>query len=175
MYEFVRVPGGGGEEGRRHVLCSKGFGVQVSRARELTGVGWRRGAGRGGGGKKPLPWTVAGRRRRRLRIDKLVDGTVIRAGVDRCQPCDFSLLRASILSTREMLCTLPATGFDTLIFMATSASQVKLGLLPGWGGTQLLHPLVGLQASLDMILTGEPSATRHSDPATHCTLSELLV
>lgn len=34
--------------------------------------------------------------------------------------------------------------------------QVKLGLLPGWGGTQLLHPVVGLQAALDMILTGEP-------------------
>lgn len=33
--------------------------------------------------------------------------------------------------------------------------QVKLGLLPGWGGTQLLHPLVGLQGALDMILTGE--------------------
>lgn len=32
--------------------------------------------------------------------------------------------------------------------------QVKLGLLPGWGGTQLLHPIVGLQAALDMILTG---------------------
>jgi enoyl-CoA hydratase / long-chain 3-hydroxyacyl-CoA dehydrogenase len=33
--------------------------------------------------------------------------------------------------------------------------EVKLGLLPGWGGTQLLHPLVGLQAALDMMLTGK--------------------
>lgn len=40
--------------------------------------------------------------------------------------------------------------------------QVKLGLLPGWGGTQLLHPVVGLQAALDMILTGEPLFSKES-------------
>jgi enoyl-CoA hydratase/long-chain 3-hydroxyacyl-CoA dehydrogenase len=33
--------------------------------------------------------------------------------------------------------------------------EVKLGLLPGFGGTQNLHPLVGLQAALDMTLTGK--------------------
>ncbi|TFJ84157.1 hypothetical protein NSK_004629 [Nannochloropsis salina CCMP1776] len=32
--------------------------------------------------------------------------------------------------------------------------EVKLGLLPGFGGTQNLHPIVGLQAALDMTLTG---------------------
>lgn len=33
--------------------------------------------------------------------------------------------------------------------------EVKLGLLPGFGGTQNLHPLVGLQNALDMMLTGK--------------------
>ena len=33
--------------------------------------------------------------------------------------------------------------------------EVKLGLLPGFGGTQNLHPLVGLQGALDMVLTGK--------------------
>lgn len=33
--------------------------------------------------------------------------------------------------------------------------EVKLGLLPGLGGTQRLPALVGLQASLDMLLTGK--------------------
>eukprot|EP00566_Odontella_aurita_P000767 CAMPEP_0113589880 /NCGR_PEP_ID=MMETSP0015_2-20120614/36341_1 /TAXON_ID=2838 /ORGANISM="Odontella" /LENGTH=861 /DNA_ID=CAMNT_0000495963 /DNA_START=170 /DNA_END=2755 /DNA_ORIENTATION=+ /assembly_acc=CAM_ASM_000160 len=33
--------------------------------------------------------------------------------------------------------------------------EVKLGLLPGFGGTQNLHPLVGLQGAMDMMLTGK--------------------
>jgi len=33
--------------------------------------------------------------------------------------------------------------------------EVKLGLLPGFGGTQNLHRLVGLQAAMDMMLTGK--------------------
>jgi enoyl-CoA hydratase/long-chain 3-hydroxyacyl-CoA dehydrogenase len=33
--------------------------------------------------------------------------------------------------------------------------EVKLGLLPGFGGTQNLHQLVGLQAAMDMMLTGK--------------------
>eukprot|EP00591_Stephanopyxis_turris_P012856 CAMPEP_0195517060 /NCGR_PEP_ID=MMETSP0794_2-20130614/9539_1 /TAXON_ID=515487 /ORGANISM="Stephanopyxis turris, Strain CCMP 815" /LENGTH=783 /DNA_ID=CAMNT_0040645803 /DNA_START=225 /DNA_END=2577 /DNA_ORIENTATION=+ len=33
--------------------------------------------------------------------------------------------------------------------------EVKLGLLPGFGGTQNLHPRVGMQAALDMMLTGK--------------------
>jgi len=33
--------------------------------------------------------------------------------------------------------------------------EVKLGLLPGFGGTQNLHQLIGLQKSLDMMLTGK--------------------
>lgn len=33
--------------------------------------------------------------------------------------------------------------------------EVKLGILPGWGGTQRLPKLIGLQKALDMILTGK--------------------
>lgn len=33
--------------------------------------------------------------------------------------------------------------------------EVKLGLLPGFGGTQNLHPLIGLQAAMDVMLTGK--------------------
>lgn len=33
--------------------------------------------------------------------------------------------------------------------------EVKLGLLPGFGGTQNLHPVVGLQKAMDMMLTGK--------------------
>lgn len=32
--------------------------------------------------------------------------------------------------------------------------EVQLGVLPGWGGTQRLPNLIGLRASLDLILTG---------------------
>ena len=33
--------------------------------------------------------------------------------------------------------------------------EVQLGLMPGFGGTQNLHPLVGLQKAMDMLLTGK--------------------
>ena len=33
--------------------------------------------------------------------------------------------------------------------------EVKLGLVPGFGGTQNLHKLVGLQKAMDMMLTGK--------------------
>jgi 3-hydroxyacyl-CoA dehydrogenase / enoyl-CoA hydratase / 3-hydroxybutyryl-CoA epimerase len=38
---------------------------------------------------------------------------------------------------------------------AISLPEVQLGLIPGAGGTQRLPALIGLQASLDMILTGK--------------------
>ncbi len=34
--------------------------------------------------------------------------------------------------------------------------EVKLGVIPGWGGTQRLPRLIGLQAALKIILTGSP-------------------
>eukprot|EP01084_Bolivina_argentea_P223040 377449_1 len=33
--------------------------------------------------------------------------------------------------------------------------EVRLGLLPGWGGTQFLPALIGLRQSLDLLLTGK--------------------
>jgi enoyl-CoA hydratase / long-chain 3-hydroxyacyl-CoA dehydrogenase len=33
--------------------------------------------------------------------------------------------------------------------------EVKLGLLPGFGGTQNLHPVIGLQNAMDIMLTGK--------------------
>jgi enoyl-CoA hydratase/carnithine racemase len=33
--------------------------------------------------------------------------------------------------------------------------EVKLGLLPGFGGTQNLFPLIGVQGAMDMMLTGK--------------------
>ena len=35
--------------------------------------------------------------------------------------------------------------------------EVQLGVLPGWGGTTRLPRLVGLQAALDLMLTGSPA------------------
>src|SRR5690606_20779117 len=38
--------------------------------------------------------------------------------------------------------------------------EVLLGVIPGWGGTQRLPRLVGLEQSLDLILTGKAVDTR---------------
>ncbi|MDA0322723.1 MAG: 3-hydroxyacyl-CoA dehydrogenase NAD-binding domain-containing protein [Verrucomicrobia bacterium] len=38
--------------------------------------------------------------------------------------------------------------------------EVQLGFIPGWGGTQRLPRLIGLEASLSMILTGKPVAAK---------------
>ena len=40
--------------------------------------------------------------------------------------------------------------------------EVKLGLIPGWGGTQRLPRLVGLPAALRMILTGRALSSREA-------------
>jgi enoyl-CoA hydratase/long-chain 3-hydroxyacyl-CoA dehydrogenase len=41
------------------------------------------------------------------------------------------------------------------VFTQLGLPEVKLGLLPGFGGTQNLHPLVGLANAMDMMLTGK--------------------
>ncbi|MBX6312684.1 MAG: enoyl-CoA hydratase/isomerase family protein [Isosphaeraceae bacterium] len=38
--------------------------------------------------------------------------------------------------------------------------EVKVGLLPGWGGTQRLPRLIGLQPAIEMITSGEPIDAR---------------
>ena len=40
--------------------------------------------------------------------------------------------------------------------------EVKIGLLPGWGGTQRLPRLVGIEAALEIITSGEPVDARRA-------------
>lgn len=40
--------------------------------------------------------------------------------------------------------------------------EVKIGLIPGWGGTQRLPRLVGIDAALQMITSGEPVGAREA-------------
>ncbi|CAM9826360.1 unnamed protein product [Ectocarpus fasciculatus] len=65
-----------------------------------------------------------------------INGACLGGGLEWALHCDYRLATTS-----------PKT--------VLGLPEVKLGLLPGWGGTQLLHPLVGLQTALDMILTGK--------------------
>jgi len=50
--------------------------------------------------------------------------------------------------------------------------EVKLGLLPGWGGTQRLPRLIGLQTSLDLLLTGR---SFDSKKALKCGLADKII
>jgi len=67
----------------------------------------------------------------------LVHGACMGGGTEFILSCDFRLASDS----RKTLIGLP---------------EVKLGVIPGWGGTQRLPRLVGLQNSLKLILTGNP-------------------
>lgn len=40
--------------------------------------------------------------------------------------------------------------------------EVKVGLIPGWGGTQRLPRLVGVSAAVEMIATGEPATAERA-------------
>ncbi|HYA89076.1 MAG TPA: 3-hydroxyacyl-CoA dehydrogenase NAD-binding domain-containing protein [Nitrospirota bacterium] len=56
--------------------------------------------------------------------------------------------------------------------------EVKLGIIPGFGGTQRLPRLVGLTNALDMILTGKsiyPSKALHIGLADEVTFKEILL
>jgi 3-hydroxyacyl-CoA dehydrogenase / enoyl-CoA hydratase / 3-hydroxybutyryl-CoA epimerase len=63
----------------------------------------------------------------------LLHGHCMGGGTELALACDYRL------AGREMKIGLP---------------EVKLGILPGFGGTQRLPPLVGMEAALDMILSG---------------------
>ncbi|CAM9467299.1 unnamed protein product [Chrysoparadoxa australica] len=64
-----------------------------------------------------------------------INGTCMGGGLEWALHCDYRIATTS----KKTILSLP---------------EVKLGLLPGWGGTQLLHPLVGLQEAMKMMLTG---------------------
>lgn len=48
---------------------------------------------------------------------------------------------------------------------ALGLPEVNLGLLPGWGGTQLLPRLVGRAFALELLLTGEPIGAERAHAA----------
>mmetsp|Transcript_63815 Transcript_63815/g.75531 ORF Transcript_63815/g.75531 Transcript_63815/m.75531 type:complete len:772 (+) Transcript_63815:113-2428(+) len=65
-----------------------------------------------------------------------IDGSALGGGLEWALWCDYRVASAS-----------PKTKLGL--------PEVKLGLLPGFGGTQNLHSVVGLQAAMDMMLTGK--------------------
>ena len=65
-----------------------------------------------------------------------INGPALGGGLEVALYCDYRI----VTSSPKTVLGLP---------------EVKLGLLPGFGGTQNLHPIVGLQAALDMTLTGK--------------------
>ena len=65
----------------------------------------------------------------------VINGACMGGGTELSLCCDYRLISDS-----------PKTKM--------SLPEVNLGILPGWGGTQRLPRLVGLQRSLDIILTG---------------------
>ena len=66
----------------------------------------------------------------------VIDGACMGGGTELSLCCDYRLATDS-----------PKTKI--------ALPEVNLGILPGWGGTQRLPRLVGLQRSLDIILTGK--------------------
>ena len=65
-----------------------------------------------------------------------IDGSALGGGLEVALWCDYRICTDS-----------PKTKLGL--------PEVKLGLLPGFGGTQNLYPLVGLQSAMDMMLTGK--------------------
>lgn len=65
----------------------------------------------------------------------VIDGACVGGGLELVLACDFRIARASD-KTRLGL------------------PEVRLGIIPGFGGTQRLPRLIGIQRSLDFILTG---------------------
>jgi 3-hydroxyacyl-CoA dehydrogenase/enoyl-CoA hydratase/3-hydroxybutyryl-CoA epimerase/3-hydroxyacyl-CoA dehydrogenase/enoyl-CoA hydratase/3-hydroxybutyryl-CoA epimerase/enoyl-CoA isomerase len=67
----------------------------------------------------------------------VIDGVCLGGGLELALACD---LRVATTSGRTSL----------------GAPEVKLGLLPGWGGTVRLPRLIGPGPAIEMIVTGEP-------------------
>jgi len=70
-----------------------------------------------------------------------VHGACVGGGLELALACDHRVLSDGAKTTLQF-------------------SEVMLGLLPAWGGTTRLPRLVGLQASLDMLLTGRKTRAR---------------
>jgi enoyl-CoA hydratase len=65
----------------------------------------------------------------------LINGVALGGGLELALACDFRLCSASA---------------------RLGCPEVRLGMLPGYGGTQRLPRLVGYSTALEMILSGEP-------------------
>ncbi|MDZ7268776.1 MAG: 3-hydroxyacyl-CoA dehydrogenase NAD-binding domain-containing protein [candidate division KSB1 bacterium] len=65
----------------------------------------------------------------------VIDGACVGGGLELALACDFRMAR---LSTKTRL----------------GLPEVRLGIIPGFGGTQRLPRLIGIQRALDFILTG---------------------
>ncbi len=70
-----------------------------------------------------------------------VDGVCVGGGLELSLACDYRFLSDSKRTSLQF-------------------PEVMLGILPAWGGTTRLPRLVGLQASLDMLLTGRKRDAR---------------
>ncbi|MFQ5633318.1 MAG: enoyl-CoA hydratase-related protein, partial [bacterium] len=66
----------------------------------------------------------------------VIDGSCMGGGLELSLACDYRIARQS----SKTKIGLP---------------EVKLGIVPGWGGTQRLPRLIGIQKALDFILTGK--------------------
>lgn len=77
-----------------------------------------------------------GMRKKGIPLVCAIDGPALGGGLEWAMWCDYRVASDS-----------PKTKLGL--------PEVKLGLLPGFGGTQNLHQLVGLQNAMDMMLTGK--------------------
>jgi enoyl-CoA hydratase len=66
----------------------------------------------------------------------VIDGAALGGGLEVALACDFRLCGSS-----------PK--------LQLGAPEIKLGLIPGWGGTQRLPRLVGVEEAIDRLLSGE--------------------
>jgi 3-hydroxyacyl-CoA dehydrogenase/enoyl-CoA hydratase/carnithine racemase len=66
----------------------------------------------------------------------VIHGPCLGGGLEWALACDFRLARNN--SSTQL-----------------GLPEIKLGLIPGWGGTQRLPRLIGMRLALDMILTGK--------------------
>jgi len=74
----------------------------------------------------------------------LLEGTALGGGLELALGCHYRM------GTLTLKCGLP---------------EVNLGLLPGAGGTQRLPRVVGVQAALDVIASGQPVASKVAQAA----------
>jgi 3-hydroxyacyl-CoA dehydrogenase/enoyl-CoA hydratase/3-hydroxybutyryl-CoA epimerase len=89
--------------------------------------------------------------------DFLQRGQLCLERVERFEPDTIALIRGPCLGgglelalacRHRIACNLPQTRLGM--------PEAKLGLMPGWGGTQRLIETVGVNAGMEMLVTGEP-------------------